>query len=213
MKKIGRYFWGVLLIAIGVLMALKIAGVITVGIFSIIAPVAVAFLGASIVANNRKNITGYLLILLAAVIFVRYTLDIDFEFKYVWAALPVIIGIAVLFFSYNTKKLTSGENHFVIFGGKTDKITDSDFKGCSTFCMFGGHEIDLRGIEFTGDIEINVTVLFGGVTVFVPSNVNVYVDSMPVFGGVENKTNNARSDPYGVKVKALAIFGGVEIKN
>lgn len=213
MKNLGRFFWGGLLIVIGVLLALKFAGVVTIEIFRVALPVVVAFIGINILANNIKNVTGYLIILLAGALFVRYTLGIEFELKYIFAALLVLAGIAIVAFSFWTKNLSDGENHYVIFAGKNDKVTDSSFKGCNTFCMFGGHEIDLRQINTEGDINIRATAVFGGITVFVPQNVNVNIEGMPIFGGVTNNTNNQKDNPFSINIKGLAVFGGIDVKN
>jgi predicted membrane protein len=214
MKKLERFFFGALFIVVGVLLALKIADIITFSLWSTLGPVVAFIIGLWLVVKDYKNITGYLLILLAAAVFLRFTLHISFDFKYIVAAALIIVGIVIMFFSFSSSgELKDGENHVVIFAGKEDRITDPNFKGCTTFCMFGGHEIDLRGVAVNNDINLHSTVLFGGITIYLPENVNIRINSMPIFGGIENKTKNAENNPYTVNIKALTIFGGIEIKN
>ena len=54
---------------------------------------------------------------------------------------------------------------------------------------------------------------FGGIDIYVPTNVNVKVNSNSIFGGVSQK-NRRPNDPNAVTVyvNATCMFGGVEIK-
>ena len=46
-----------------------------------------------------------------------------------------------------------------------------------------------------------------------PTNVKVKIKSIPIFGGVENKTNtNADENSHTIYINGTAIFGGVEVK-
>ncbi|MDD4002873.1 MAG: LiaF-related protein [Clostridia bacterium] len=214
MKKLERYFLGVLFIVVGVLLALKIADVITFNLWNILIPAVALVIGLWLVVKDYKNITGYLLILIAAAVFIRYTLRIDFDLKYIIAAALIIVGVVIMLFSFSSsRELKDGTSHIVIFGGKEDRITDPNFKGCTTFCMFGGHDIDLRSVTVNNDIILQSTVLFGGITIILPENVNIRINSMPIFGGIENKTTNTDNNAFTVSIKALTIFGGIEIKN
>ena len=62
---------------------------------------------------------------------------------------------------------------------------------------------------------IDIATIFGGTTIIVPSNWNVKVDILSIFGGFADKreardTNSA--DPM-LYIKGVTIFGGGEIKS
>ena len=79
--------------------------------------------------------------------------------------------------------------------------------------VFGGVKCDLRNAVIEKDCAITSSSIFGGITVFVPDNVNVKINSNSIFGGVSEK--NHRPTVQGavtIYINATCMFGGVEIK-
>lgn len=216
-NKYDTLLWGCSIIAVGVLFLLNLLGVITLNVWEYTVPIFITVLGVSIIINNAKNIWGYVFIALGIVLFIRKAFNITIDIKYIIAILIIFAGVYLIFSMFIDKKeftnIAGKANQFTLFGGREEKINNPEYAGTKAVCIFGGHEIDLRGLNFTHNVEILALVVFGGVTVFLPQNVNVVVKSLPIFGGTENKTNNTENNPYTVYIKATAIFGGIEIKN
>ncbi|NLG05118.1 MAG: cell wall-active antibiotics response protein [Clostridia bacterium] len=100
-----------------------------------------------------------------------------------------------------------------IFAGRKITYENENFYGANIDAVFGGVELDLRRAYMNGNIEISLTSVFGGVTIFMPDNVRVIVDSVPIFGGVTNHAVNTVGDVRAtIHVNATCMFGGAEIK-
>ena len=71
----------------------------------------------------------------------------------------------------------------------------------------------LKDSKIKKDAVINISAIFGSVTIFVPENVKVKIVSTPIFGGVSDerktKTKEAKETLY---INATCVFGGVDIK-
>lgn len=211
-----RILWGIVFIAVGVLFALNIAGVIEFNIWSYVWPIFLAIIGVSMLLGDKKNVGGWFFIVLSTLFFLRRILGDAFDSRYLFVTIIILIGIFIIVSSFKKdeiRNISGKQNQFVVFGGRNDRIVNGEYYGTNTLCVFGGHEIDLRQFNFTHDVEIVATAVFGGVTVFLPQNVNVSLKSLPIFGGTENKTLNTDNNPYTVYIKVTAVFGGVEVRN
>ena len=104
-----------------------------------------------------------------------------------------------------------------IFGGFKRRVTADDYQGANYVAIFGGGEIDLRRAQIQGDSAVvEVTALFGGFELRVPSNWIVVNEVMGIFGGTGDETSQPLPEAPGVKrlvVRGTAVFGGVGIKN
>lgn len=63
------------------------------------------------------------------------------------------------------------------------------------------------------DVEINATAIFAGIDIFVPSNVRIKINNVPIFGGVDNKVADT-TDPNAptIYLNSTCMFGGIDIK-
>lgn len=145
----------------------------------------------------------------------------------VWKLMfPIIfigIGLQIIFqrsfakrsHEYSYEKVNNGKipNYTAIFGGQEINFAHEAFYGMETLAVFGGVEVNLKQAIITQDVVIKSTNIFGGTELVLPSNVNVKVSSVPVFGGISNKSVFA-NDPTipTVYIEGVCIFGGVEIK-
>jgi predicted membrane protein len=105
-----------------------------------------------------------------------------------------------------------------IFGGGTKTINTDNFKGGNAVSIFGGSEINLLGSKLAdGENTVEVTAIFGGSTLIIPSNWKVELDVISIFGGFGDKRRkdpNIAYDPNKVLiVKGFCMFGGGDIKN
>ena len=103
-----------------------------------------------------------------------------------------------------------------IFGGVKKNVISKNFKGGDITNIMGGSEIDLSQADFTGTATIDLTQVFGGCKLIVPSNWTVKTQMAAIFGGVEDKRTiqNAVLDPNKILIlDGTSIFAGIEIRN
>ncbi len=80
--------------------------------------------------------------------------------------------------------------------------------------IMGGVDLDYTEAKIPpGVSNIDIIALMGGVNIFVPEGVNIEVVGVPVFGGIDNHaTNQIKAGAPTIKIKAVAIMGGIDIK-
>ncbi|MBW8685153.1 LiaF transmembrane domain-containing protein [Chitinophaga rhizophila] len=110
-------------------------------------------------------------------------------------------------------------NSTVIFSGEERVVVSKNFRGGNVTAIFGGAEYNLIQADFKDRIELEVTCIFGGVEITLPTNwdVRVEMDTI-ILGGVSDKrpvellANAGNSDKILV-IKGTCILGGIEIKS
>jgi len=103
-----------------------------------------------------------------------------------------------------------------IFGGVKRNIISKNFRGGDITNIMGGSEIDLTQADINGIVTIDLTQVFGGTKLIVPSNWQVKAQMAAIFGGVEDKRSiqNMALDPNKILVlDGTSIFGGIEIRS
>lgn len=105
-----------------------------------------------------------------------------------------------------------------VFGGSTKVLHTDNFRGGSIISIFGGSEINLSDCKLAeGENVLEITAIFGGASLIVPSDWKIEIDVLPIFGGFGDKRikNPKISFDEGkiLVIKGLVLFGGGEIKN
>lgn len=227
MKKFENIFWGIVFIVIGLIIGGNALGITNINIFFdgwwtlfIIVP---CFIGLFKDSEKTGNIIG-LLIGIALFLGCQDIVRFDLIWKLAFPTILVIIGLSIIFrdalggkVGEEIKKINekrSGENSYcATFSGQKVKFDKEVFTGADLTAVFGGVECDLRNAIIESDVVINVNATFGGIDIFVPSNVIVKTKSTSIFGGVENKSNtNNEENAHTIYINGTALFGGVEIK-
>jgi predicted membrane protein len=103
-----------------------------------------------------------------------------------------------------------------IFSGGKKNIISKNFKGGDLVNIFGGTDLDLTQADFTGTAVIELTTIFGGTKLIVPSNWSIKSEAVIIFGGIEDKRKMPAISENSGKVlvlKGTVIFGGIDIKS
>ncbi|MET0391566.1 MAG: DUF5668 domain-containing protein [Chitinophagaceae bacterium] len=104
-----------------------------------------------------------------------------------------------------------------IFGGTQKVILSKNFKGGDMVNVFGGSEVDLSKADINGVATLEVTAVFGGATLVVPSNWVVKSEAACIFGGISDRRKNiaplTESSNKALILKGTVLFGGIEIKS
>ena len=103
-----------------------------------------------------------------------------------------------------------------IFGGTKKNILTKDFKGGDIVNVFGGTELNLTQADIQGTAILELTTIFGGTKLIVPSNWAIKSEAVTIFGGIGDKRKiipSADSPTKTLVLKGTMIFGGMEIKS
>jgi predicted membrane protein len=103
-----------------------------------------------------------------------------------------------------------------VFSGTKKIVLSKNFKGGDITCFMGGAEIDLTQADMQTPATLDVTAVFGGAKIFVPSSWDIKNKITPVFGGVDDKRtfHNTNVDySKQLVLEGAVVFGGVEIRN
>lgn len=225
MKK-ENVLWGLGFIIVGILVLVNALGIIEINVFFkgwwtlfIIVPCFVnIFKDNDKTASIIGTVFGILLLLA-----VRDVINFDLLWKILLPLVLIIIGLSLIFkdkvsdkVKDEIKKLNknSKDEYTATFSGQDLNFDDEEFKGCELNAIFGGIKCDIKNAKLKDDVVINASSIFGGITLYVPKDVNVKVVSNSIFGGVSGNYNKNKNDKKGktIYVNATCLFGGVEIK-
>lgn len=225
MNKISNILWGLFLIAIGVIFGLNALEITNINIFFdgwwtlfLIVP---SFFG--LLKDNDK--TADLIGLFIGIILLLSCQDIikfSTIYKLILPGILVIVGLSIIFkgtikakIKDEIKKLNKNNDkeYAATFSSQDLDFSNEKFNGCDLNAVFGGVKCNLVNSKINEDIVINASAIFGGITIFVPDDVNVKITSTPIFGGVSDERKNKKVDSkVTIYINATCMFGGVEIK-
>ncbi len=102
-----------------------------------------------------------------------------------------------------------------IFSGSQQIIYSKNFKGGEVTSVFGGCDVNLTQADFEGQIVLEVSAIFGGVKIIVPSGWQIKQEVTAIFGGFDDKRVMRIPEESNkmLIIKGVALFGGVEIKS
>lgn len=218
--KANRILWGVVLIALGVILGINALDLMEINLFFkgwwtlfILVPSAIGLL-------TEKNKWGSLIGLLFGVFFLLCAWDIlsyDLLWKLAAPVAAVLVGLSLLFGkrSKKDKQTVPVEDTplcTAVFSGQEVNYNGQPFHGGEAIAVFGGVDLFATGAVITEDCVVKATAIFGGVDLHLPATVNVVVTSGGLFGGVEDKRKlpPLEGAPT-VYVRASFVFGGVDI--
>lgn len=227
MKKMNSVLWGVVLIAIGVIFGLNALEIADINIFFdgwwtlfIIVP---CFIDLFTEQEKTGNIIG-LIIGVCLLLCCQGILNFSLVIKLIVPIVLVIIGLSMIFkdtlktkiredIRKLNKKNFNGREYCSTFGRQDVDYSNEEFKCCELTAVFGGLKCDLKDAIIEENCVINTSVIFGGITIYTPENVNVKIVSTPVFGGVSDQRRVKNKDSkITIYINATCVFGGVEVK-
>jgi predicted membrane protein len=101
--------------------------------------------------------------------------------------------------------------------GVKKNVLSKTFQGGDITNVFGGTELNLVQADFEGKAVLELTQVFGGTKLIIPSNWQVRSTLVTVFGSVEDKRAvqpNVSTEPLKVlELTGTTFFGGIEIRS
>ena len=225
MNRFSNILWGVLFIALAVILGLNGLGYFKINIFFkgwwtllIIIPCFIDLFGEH---DKLGDLIGILVGIILLLI-VRDILDFDMIKKLIIPVILFIIGVYLIFkdainkeVSGKIRTLNKGDldNYSATFTEKKVNINNGEFKGANLNTIFGSINFDFVNTKLAQDKVINASSVFGGIVINPPKNINIRVKSTALFGGVTNKLGEGFDENLKtVYINAFSLFGGIEIK-
>ena len=228
MKKVQGIMWGLVLVALGVILGGNALNWWNVDLFFdgwwtlfIIVPCTIGFFTEK--GERISSLVGVIigvLLLLAS----QDVISFDILWKMILPIAVILIGIAMICKNLFNKKYEKEINKLneklknddaigAIFSGQNINFAGEEFKGKTVGAVFGGLKLDLRKAKIKEDVVINAKAVFGGIEILVPDDVIIKIKSNSAFGGITNKKENSPSDKAPtIYINGTAVFGGVDIK-
>lgn len=235
---------GIVLVAFGVLFLLREANVYVADWILSWKMVLIAIGIITLVRHKFRKMFGYVLIILGTLFLLRDWYPHLINLKFIWPLLIIFFGLVIIFKPHKPhrfkkrdfEKCRKHRFHFgdlenlegiskddfidsvSFFSGIKKNVVSKQFRGGDIVTIFGGSELNLLQADFEEKAIVDITCLFGGMTLTIPPSWQVKSELTSVFGGIEDKTvRNATPDAEtGDKVLVLrgtCFFGGIEINN
>jgi predicted membrane protein len=219
-------FFGLLVIALGVLFLLGNLGFVNAHHVWLYWPVLLVIFGLVKLASAREvpsRVLGFLLAVFGALLLGHNFGYFYFSIWDFWPLLLVWVGFNIVWQSlYNKRSArdkTGDKSNTVsgigILGGVNQSCHSRDFRGGDLTAFMGGGEVDLRKSDMeSGEAVIAVNAFMGGFKIFVPEDWTVICKVVPFMGGVEDKTAHPQSgSEKNLVLKGFVCMGGLEIRN
>lgn len=133
----------------------------------------------------------------------------------IWPVLVILVGILLIFWrsSRGRAALDGGASHVGVFHGVQDRV-NGPLRRLQATAVFGSVELDVREARIDQPpATIDVSCLFGGIDIRLPSNVAVQNDVLALFGSVEDKRRTSGADAVTINLRGTIIFGGLRLKD
>lgn len=117
---------------------------------------------------------------------------------------------------------TTSDDDFIdstsIFGGAKKIVLAKNFKGGDIVNIFGGTELNLTQADIDGTAVLELTTIFGGTKLIIPSHWSVKTSEVvTIFGGIEDKRQmppaTTELPEKTLLLKGTIVFGGIDIKS
>ncbi|MDO5343766.1 MAG: DUF5668 domain-containing protein [Candidatus Saccharibacteria bacterium] len=212
-----RVFFGLMVVALGVILLLQNLGVINYDIWQ---QYGALFWGSALtvagvlamVANRHFWIIGLPLVIVGLGMILRSTGIVDINlWKLFWPVLLIAVGLAAVFRPKASRQQPVKKDVVAVFYGDESRVK-GQYDGGSLTAIFGGVELDLRDAKITNNAVIEVLVFCGGVSVLVPENVVVENDVRGILGDSDDKTSASASAKTKLYIRGECILGGFEVK-
>lgn len=225
-KRVQKILWGVVFLALGLLIGLERLGVLPVDLFFngwwtliIIIPSLISL------ATEREKLGPAIGLLIGVSLFLSINGLMDFGIisSLIFPTILLLIGLKLITDEVVKKKdlpqdVTASDDHryCVTFGEKKLDYNGKKVENLELDVAFGAITLDLKGAKLEKDIVIKVSCVFGGVKMTLPADVDLVDKTTNVFGGVgverDTKVEREGKAKATVFLTGSCTFGGVEVK-
>ena len=219
-----RNMTGLLFVAFGALLLMNNFDMLPYLVEDLFLSWPMILIGIGLVSLAGKNYsTAIIFFLLGGFFILPKFIDIPISFNQLfWPVVIIMIGFAILAQRWKsnhnevdtTTILSEQIDEFNMFGGGKRIFQNQIFKGGKITNIFGGSEIDFKGVELAeGTHYLDLTCIFGGSKLFIPSDWVIKNDVISILGGFNDKSNGSKSGNSSkmLVITGKVVFGGAEI--
>jgi predicted membrane protein len=185
-------------------------------------------IGIVLVSTRENKVSGGILIIVGIFFLLPKMFWFDFDFRRLfWPVILIGAGVLVLInafkkngkhFHSETKTMSDFIDEVAIFGGGERRITSKNFSGGKATVVFGGLEFSFADAKLGAGLNVlDVTAIFGGITIRVPRTWNVKVEVNSILGGFSDKRvvmyDDSSESDCELVIRGTVLFGGGEIKS
>jgi len=183
------------------------------------------FIGAK--DSFRKN--GWMVLVLIGSFFLLDDWIVDVKLvKFFWPTIILLAGAAMIVSPFKRRNWEKKYQNNIndademidvnsFFSGVKKTVINKSFKGGQIYNIFGGVDLDLSQSDIDGIIVIDITQVFGGVKLIVPSHWEVKNEVVSILGGIEDKRRNLSAlniaEGKTLIIKGTSAFAGIDIKS
>ena len=204
MKNKDNIIWGILLVVLGVIFGLNAIGLTEINIFfdgwwTLI----IIVFGLSGLYKDSDKTWPAILTLIGVVMLLaaRNLIDFTIVWKLLFPLILVVFGISLVFKGFTGRDIKDKIKNIkidnkdilhidAVFSQEKMKI-EEEFSGSELNAVFGNLDLNLKNAKLKNDAFISASSIFGGITLYLPENVNLVVNSTNIFGGIDNKYINS----------------------
>lgn len=220
----GRFVFGVLIVAIGVLFTLDNLNLVHAERYLRFWPAVLILLGlAQLVppADAGRRVWGVIWIFAGTWLILERLDLVAVSIWALWPLLLVLLGATIMWRAMAPRvgrasaSDTDGTvNATAVMSGVVRACASPDFRGGDLTAVMGGCEIDLRQATIAGgEAVIDVFAMWGGIELRVPDSWVVVNQVLPILGGVDQKARASNPDGPRLIVRGTVVMGGVDIAN
>lgn len=238
----GGIIVGLIMILAGAILILSNAGWISWEVRRILLSWQMLLIVLGLISFARRQITQGIILLVIGTIFMLPrigSLDLfpgmewftKFNWKNLWPLILVAVGILIFTKARRGDQPYCGNRHHtpreaarfdngyvnysMVFSGSDSIFLEPVFRGGNIESVFGGGTLDLRKTTLQEGVSyLKVSSVFGGITLYIPAEWNVEIQSNSVFGSFkDNRLFTADVDKNSkLIIKAECVFAGGEIR-
>ena len=228
-----RFFFGFILLVIGLVMILERAGILSWEIYDFLLSwkMLLVAIGAFVFFSGNRG-AGIIVMGIGAFFMIPDIFDDYDQIKrFFWPAILLLVGLTFMMgnrsrrlrkqikFSGGTTQVSNDFfDEFVVFGARDINMASPNLLGGRSTVVFGGSEIDLRQCNISSQgCTIELTTMFGGNGMKVPNDWTVLNRVTTIFGGFSDlriKDPSYMPNPSKtIVLTGVCIFGATEVRN
>jgi len=221
---------GIVVIVAGLLLLLFNVGLISPSLKHIFFSwqMLLIVIGVISLLSSENHTPGYVLLLIGTIFLLPRIFEFTFNVSHLLIpTILIAIGIILLLrrvphhFPGCHQQAHNLDNGYIheenIFSGSKHRFLQKNFRGGHISCAFGGAELDLTQTTLgEGTNVLEITTIFGGVTLIVPCDWKIILKTTSIFGGFSDKRMHVKETGDNSRIliiKGSTIFGGGEIKS
>lgn len=219
---------GIVFVVIGLLLVIRNMDIMPYYFENIIFswPMILVAVGLVLAVGSKERLAGYIVMGVGGFFLLPYIFNESFNiYRLFWPAVFVVIGVVLITTRYGKSsdeenKDLPGDDFFDIsnvLSGTNKRVHSNAFRGGKISSVFASADIDLTQAQLAaGTNIIEITCIFGGVTIIVPDDWYVILDVSPVLGGfTDSRKKSSLVVPDSSKqliIKGTFLFAGGELK-